>query len=692
MNPSSVEFRNMLWYPPVIRSGRLRRKMMKKLATFAAAWVILALLFSPSSTYAQDEPEAAQQDEQPVDEEGALDDETDVESDEVEEEPTVDEEPLPEPEPEPVETNCTNQLDDDGDGDMDCDDYDCLDHESCYEEEDYSAEEEDAPTLDLNDEDEEEEDLIDVPEEEEDDDWNDRPVDMFELHGYLRLRGDIFHQLHMARVRGGDNYDVREADGEPNPYHPRPNGDDVVECDGGTCRNNTFAGANMRFRLEPIINLGEHIRILSQIDLLDNMVLGSTPEGSYMDAAGLGYQSAWVPLRFFAGNQAPLSVRNSLSDAIAVRRVWAEVTTPFGQLQFGRMGSHWGLGMLANSGNELDDDYGDTVDRIMLATRLWGILLVPGVEFVNSGAQTQMWGDEQGQPLDAGQLDDITQYFLVIARKLPREEQQERMRRGELVLNAGLYFTFRNQVLSQETIDASGEGTDFLLRNAWAVTPDVWFQLYYRGFHLEFEFAYIGGTVQNSSTDPDDPSNLGRDLRQFGGVVRADYTALDDQLNVGLEFGYASGDAEIEGLTPRQYGSLQQSPGYSGSTTDSLFRFDPDFNVDLILFEQILGQVAGAYYFRPWVSYEFIRNTLGVRADVIYSLASESLQTVGNNPNLGVELNAAIWFRGRPPFNFTAMLQYGVLFPLAGFKDPFYEFFNGLEYPQTVQVQMAVHY
>ena len=42
---------------------------------------------------------------------------------------------------------------------------------------------------------------------------------------------------------------------------------------------------------------------------------------------------------------------NSLTNAVSVRRVWAEVTTPFGQLHFGRMGSHWGLGMFHNEGN-----------------------------------------------------------------------------------------------------------------------------------------------------------------------------------------------------------------------------------------------------------------------------------------------------------------------------------------------------
>lgn len=685
---------------------------MNKLAPLAAGWFFTLLLFNASIAVAQDEPTAeeaplATDDEDEWDEDEGESEGAELEEETPEEAPSIEEYEEPEP-----EVDCANQIDDDQDGDTDCDDYDCLDHESCYDSGDDVNDPVVAPdlSLDPSEEGEEDEELIEVPDdedEEEDTSWDDRPVDLFEVHGYLRLRGDIFHQIHIAQVNGGpDNYYERR--GVPNYYHPRPIADGLVACDGEElCSNNTFAGANMRFRFEPIINLGDQVRILAQIDLLDNIVLGSTPEGSSFDlATGAGLQSPWTPLRFFSGTQVAPSTRNSFADAIAVRRVWAEVTTPFGQLHFGRMGSHWGMGMLANSGNELDDDWGDTTDRIMLATRLWGILLVPGVDFVATGET--LWNDFQGQPIDAAQLDDVTQYFLVIARQLPREEQEERMRRGDLVLNAGLYFTFRNQVLSRHRLGSDlyqdnredpsevQDSNPYVHRNAWAVVPDIWFQLYYRGFHLELEFAYVGGNVEDRRVD-DTEESLETELRQFGGVVRADFTALNEQLNVGLEFGYASGDAEYEGLSPRQangIGMTQTPDGnrYGGSNVDSLFRFDPDFNVDLILFEQILGQVSGAYYVRPWVSYEFIRNTLGIRADVLYSLASEPMSTIGNSPHLGVEIDAAIWFRGRPPYNFTAMLQYGVLFPLDAWKDPFYSFFEGVEYPQTVQVLMAVNY
>jgi uncharacterized protein (TIGR04551 family) len=690
---------------------------MRKLATCAAAWFVVAWLLTPDAMAEeaeedQSEGEAGAAEAAPED--GGVD------------EPTR-------------EANCTNGVDDDQDGDIDCDDYDCLDDEACYEPEgqgegegepevvpgqEQRTTEPTAPGAGDQDQEESGDELLNVdeaPAGQEDEEWSERPSNMFEGHGYLRVRGDLFHNLYIARR----DSTARHYDADPNierSYYPPWPADDAapgVSCDGSPCRNSTLAGMNMRFRFEPVINIGDQVRVLATIDMLDNIVLGSTPEGAYYDlATGSGAMSPWVPLRFFSYTQSDASLRRTLSEAITVRRVWAEVTTPLGELHFGRMGAQWGMGIWENAGNGLDDDYGDTVDRISLAARLWGMMLVPGVEFVSSGATSQIWNEhtgsannsyflgdsEGGQPIDIGQLDDVTQYFLIIARQLPREEQEDRMRRGALVINGGLNFAFRNQVLSQERVGVDVTDTEtevdpdsssaFVLRDAWAIIPDLWFQLYFRGFHFEMELAIVGGHVGNTEAEDPTADLVDETVLQVGATARADYTALNGQLNVGLEFGYASGDAEYEGLTPRQAnGSLEQAPGYEGSNTDTLFRFDPAYNVDLILFEQVLGQVAGAYYFRPWVSYDFIRDVVGVRADVIYSLASEPLQTIGNSSQLGVEIDAAIYFHGRSPFNFTAQLQYGVLFPLTAWKnDAFDDAFDGVEYPQTVQGMIAVHF
>ena len=83
------------------------------------------------------------------------------------------------------------------------------------------------------------------------------------------------------------------------------------------------------------------------VDLLDNVVYGSTPDGNYF---GVGRRSD-IPIGAFTDNQAPPEAgRNHLRDSIAVRRAWAEVETPFGLLKFGRQPNTWGMGIYANGG------------------------------------------------------------------------------------------------------------------------------------------------------------------------------------------------------------------------------------------------------------------------------------------------------------------------------------------------------
>ena len=116
------------------------------------------------------------------------------------------------------------------------------------------------------------------------------------------------------------------------------------------------------------------------------------------------------------------------------------------------------------------------------------------------------------------------------------------------------------------------------------------------------------------------------------------------------------------------------SSGTESNDTISTFRFHPSYRVDLILWRNIMRQVTGAYYFRPGISYDFMRSDfgqlLGARLDFIWSRATAPLQTWGNDADLGVEIDVSLYFRTEdgPDLDdgYYAMLQYGVLFPMQG--------------------------
>lgn len=511
------------------------------------------------------------------------------------------------------------------------------------------------------------------------------PQPALTLHGYFRVRSELWDTFWLGRnpdLLGG-------ADPPFDRFIPidhsaaAPLGGCGEEREAGSdadCDTDTIGFANMRLRLEPTIALSDDVRVHMMVDVFDNLVLGSTPDGLVtVPAAGdpiftRAERTPRVPLDSFASSVVPPQrYRNSLEDSIVVRRAWAEVTNRgLGQLRFGRMGSHWGLGLLANGGEGIDADYQSDVDRIMGITKLAGFYLVAAWDFASEGFINYDLLDPVAIPFDAAREDDVDQYVFAVARRMDEEEQREALQRGDFVLNGGAYFVYRNQLLSSAGIaDWYGPTPDITMlvrRNAEAFIPDVWVQLLYKSLRLELEAVLIAGSIENvdNTVFTDDNFNI----LQFGAAMETEYRLLDDKLGLYFYTGLATGDEDIEGLTVTS--GLQPQEG--GDETISTFRFHPGYRIDLILWRNIMTQVAGAYYFRPGIGYDFIRNAFGqlfgLRADVIWSRAMAPVQTWGNEPDLGVEINARLYYRSEdgPELldGFYGSLEYGILFPMEG--------------------------
>src|SRR5207253_2139012 len=161
-------------------------------------------------------------------------------------------------------------------------------------------------------------------------------VNLFQPHGYLRMRGEFFNNMRLGRGSDPAGFFLF-----PGPFI-------------GTGGNNSQSDANFRFRFEPTLAVSEDLSIYFQADILDNILLGSSP-------ATDAYLDPFTPLSVLAARRG--------SGTVNVKRVWGRVNTQLGELVFGRMGYHWGLGILHNDGNCLDCDFGDTYDRIAFAPR-----------------------------------------------------------------------------------------------------------------------------------------------------------------------------------------------------------------------------------------------------------------------------------------------------------------------------------
>jgi uncharacterized protein (TIGR04551 family) len=545
-------------------------------------------------------------------------------------------------------------------------------------------------------------------------DWWTHARPTFEFHGYFRVRSELFDHFALGRVdspalqfwpQPADNQYIEvKPSGDPGD----PTAHAVKLCGNNpeapeACSNNTQAGANMRFRLNPELHISDNLRVMSQIDLLDNLVLGSTPEGyANQPSESGGYKvverGGYAALGAFSSTQwAPQAGVNSNKDSITVKRVWAEYTTPVGVLRFGRMPSHWGLGILANSGDGHDSDWQSTADRLMFVTGIkkYDVYFAAAWDFANEGATSARLNEQQGQPYDLAQNDDVSQYVFAAVRRRSPEIQKLELAKGQFVLNGGAYFVYRNQGLDNPTTGANdasiGRSSDnvskgYVRRHAEAFIPDLWVQFLYEKFRFEAEAVAVVGTIENTGrtagdgssdyTNKFDSKNNGWKVAQFGMALESDYKALEDKLKIGLGFGYATGDKDVESLAPPAAGLQAQATTDRSFTT---FRFHPDYRVDMILFRNVLSRVQGAYYFRPNVSYDFTRDKNGQRiggnAALIWSRASEFIQTPGHQPDLGLELNFGLYYQAKDGAlnddpdkfgGFFTSLQYGVLFPLGG--------------------------
>jgi uncharacterized protein (TIGR04551 family) len=531
-------------------------------------------------------------------------------------------------------------------------------------------------------------------------DWwvHSRPV--FELHGGLRVRAELLHNFSLGRI---DRPDLA--------LWPQPVDNDYTALNSNTyalrlcgdngkslCEDKSQAGANIRFRINPELHISDNLRVIAQVDMLDNLVLGSTPGGYNGQPRTTGARpstSPYAPIGAFASTQvAPTSGFNSFQNSINIRRAWGEYATPVGQLRFGRMPNHWGLGMLENSGDTYDSDWQSTVDRIMFTTGFRSLdLYVSGAwDFPNEGPTSASWESTiGGQPYDLAQLDDVNQYTAMVARRRNPELAKLDLARGDAVLNGGAYFQYRDQLLAAENVplgstaaDIQIAGAGYYVRRAFRVyTPDVWFQLLYKKFRFEAEGAMIAGTVQSVQANGGGDT---ADIRQFGVATQTEWKAVEDRLRLQFGLGWSSGDAGLLPDDPNRRATL--SPTRTGNTytnrvtgnrTYSEFRFHPDYRVDLILHRNILGRVQGDYYFRPSIEYDFTRNAegqkLGGGAAVIWTRASEFVQAPGHKRDLGIELNLGLYYQSKDGSlndnpdkmgGFFTSLQYGVLFPMGG--------------------------
>lgn len=468
----------------------------------------------------------------------------------------------------------------------------------------------------------------------------------FDVGAYLRLRGATFYNLDLDRG----------VTPSGTPLFPVP----VANPQGQTV---SYSDLRVRTDLSAASatgTLAAHVRI----DVLDNLVLGSTPIGSPSSSRALTPAAS-------PGQQSP-------ANALRIKRAYGQVLLPFGLLAAGRMGNSWGMGMVSASGDCDDCDYGDSADRIIFVTPLFGHVWGAMYDFASSGSLTPARDGER--LIDFDPTDNVRTATFVVMNYHTDLARERRRSADRTTVEYGLLASHRwqtNDAPSQYTLSEPrdiGAG-DFIARGYRATVGDLWLRVTTPRAELEAEAAVVTATVEQPTLVPGALYHVRAESLQTGAAVRSRYALVTDHFWLGLDAGYASGDpAPGFGAFPQPGAPRPVAGDIDGAQADlpvdnriDNFRFHPDFRIDRILFREIIGTVTDAMYVRPHLTWRIAETSSG-RLDAsvaaIASRAVEPTSTPGGQTPLGVEVDPTLRYVGAD--GFTASLEHAVLVPLSG--------------------------
>ncbi|MEO0815068.1 MAG: hypothetical protein AAFY60_19565, partial [Myxococcota bacterium] len=152
-------------------------------------------------------------------------------------------------------------------------------------------------------------------------------LSLVELNGYFRVRSQMFRRLNFGNSELGAE--------DPSRFEVN---EEVVAGTGDSDEREdvNLAGTDLRLRLEPVINVTERVQVITTIDILDNLVMGSTPLSSpFVREDPDDTDARRTPVNILNRSQAsPQAGVNYVRDAILIRRAYARLTALNDQLQF----------------------------------------------------------------------------------------------------------------------------------------------------------------------------------------------------------------------------------------------------------------------------------------------------------------------------------------------------------------------
>ena len=501
------------------------------------------------------------------------------------------------------------------------------------------------------------------------------PLVLLDLHGEMRTRLDYLDGIRFTTSDPSiaPHMDVRHGELNSTPADGR------------------MGIGDLRLRFDPVLHVAEWADICTQIDGVSNLTLGG------QSRAGVDGQSPTIQSANQAGIAQSLAQSNNQAQylaqwtsptggmastaAIGVRRAWVHVRVlGMGELDIGRMGDHFGLGMVRNDGRDLLADFQDDVDRIQISAELFGFRLTAARDMLFKGplSSTAVTGTSvltkgvnatvtDGQPIPLEISTDATRWLVQAETAKPASAPG-------LKFAAALMYQSQDNGFYGEHGDCSQQKTcdQLIPRTVRQFTPQVY--LDWRGkladapLRLQFEGAFRYGTV--ATADERTSTVTSKTLISGGFASRGELRQGRQQWN--FDFGLATGDrAGGFGVNDQDNWRTGPAPDAAPRSLITGYNFNRAFLVDSILFRDIIGAVANTWYLKPTWQLTLLETGpeqgLSFNADVMMALAASDNATPGKSSFLGLEPEAAFWWK---TLKTTAMLRAAYLLPGAALDSP----------------------
>ncbi len=483
-----------------------------------------------------------------------------------------------------------------------------------------------------------------------------KPLVTLDLHGEMRTRLDYLDGVRYTTLDPSiaPHLDVRHGESNSTPSDGR-----------------TFTG-DLRLRFDPVVHVAEWADICAQIDGVGNLMFGAQNPAAHASADPMTATSLWT------------SDTGGIASAatIGVRRAWVHVRVlGMGEIDIGRMGDHFGLGMVRNDGRDLFSDFQTDLDRLQVSAELFGFRLKIARDILFNGplSSTAMTGTSvltkgvnatvtDGQPVPLQDSADATRWLLQAETAKPADAP------GFKFAAALMYQSQDNGFYAEHGPDCSAQRTcdQLIPRTVRQFTPQLY--LDWRGkladapLRLQLESAFRYGTVANA----DERSSTVTTKTLIGGGFAGKGEWRTGRHLWNLDLGLATGDrAGGFGVNDQDNWRVSAAPEAAPRSLITGYNFHRGFLVDSILFRDIIGAVANAWYFKP--NWQLTLLETGVdqglfyNAGIMTALAASDNATPGKATFLGLEPETSLWWKAQKA---TAVLRASYLLPGAALDAP----------------------